>query len=147
MPNNKLDLNPLIKDFTRARNKLPLQLGNQAVKFFRDNFTREGFLDRTVTQWAARKYTPRGGAKTILQVTGALKRSIQRLTMSRDTVTIGTKGVRYAQIHNDGLNGRAWGKHPFKMPKHQFIGKSFTLEKQLLRRINAEISKFAKTQK
>ena len=30
----------------------------------------------------------------------------------------------YAQIHNEGLMGKAFGKYPFKMPKRQFIGQT-----------------------
>ena len=125
MPKKELDLRPLINDFKTQRKALPAILGNTAVKFFQDNFRSEGFLDNSLTQWQRRKReTKRSRGKKILQNTGRLRRSIKRLTTTYGRIVIGTRGVDYAEIHNEGLNGVAFGKYPFKMPKRQFIGDS-----------------------
>lgn len=133
MPKNELDLTPLIKLFQQEKKTLPAKLGNGAVKFFRSNFDREGFLDRSVSKWKRRKYRPRGGQKKILTVSGRLKRSIRRLQTSWGRIVIGSKGVIYAERHNEGLKG---------MPKRQFIGESATLEKAIKKRIEKEIRNF-----
>ena len=117
----------------KAEETLPAKLGNGAVKFFRSNFDREGFLDRSVSKWKRRKYKPRGGQKKILTVSGRLKRSIRRLQTSWGRIVIGSKDVIYAERHNEGLAG---------MPKRQFIGESNTLEKALKKRIEKEIRNF-----
>ena len=145
MPKNELDLRPLINDFKTQRKALPAKLGNTAVKFFQDNFRREGFLDNSLTRWQRRKReTRRSRGKKILQNTGRLRRSIKRLTTTFGRIVIGTRGVDYASIHNEGLNGVAFGKYPFKMPKREFVGDSATLEKLLKKRISQEIAIFAK---
>ena len=144
MPKNELDLRPLINGFKTQRKALPAKLGNIAVKFFQDNFRREGFLDNSINKWKRRKYKPRGKSKGQLQVSGRLKRSIKRLSTTFGRIAIGTRGVPYASIHNEGLNGVAFGKYPFKMPKREFVGDSAKLEKLLKKRISKEIAIFAK---
>ncbi len=136
MPKKELDLRPLINDFKTQRKALPAKLGNIAVKFFQDNFRREGFLDNSLTRWQRRKReTRRSRGKKILQNTGRLRRSIKRLSTTFGRIAIGTRGVPYAEVHNEGLG---------VMPKREFVGDSATLEKLLQQRISKEIAIFAK---
>jgi len=175
MPKNKLDLDPLIREFKKQRKTLPIKLGNTAVKFFQASFDNEGFTDRTRNPWERRKYTPRGGAKKILQVSGALKRSIRRLSTSFGKIQIGTRGLVYAEIHNTGgvthptvtKRMRGWARHQYNktgnpvfrniantkkkkltvnIPKRQYIGESAVLERRLKERIEKEIRIFAAKQ-
>ena len=136
MPKNELDLRPLIDQFKKQRKALPTILGNTAEKFFQDSFRREGFLDNSLTRWQRRKReTRRSRGKKILQNTGRLRRSIKRLTTTFGRIAIGTRGVPYAEVHNEGLG---------RMPKRQFVGDSAKLEKILKKRISKEIAIFAK---
>ena len=135
MPKKELDLRPLINDFKTQRKALPAKLGNTAVKFFQDNFRREGFLDNSINKWKRRKYKPRGQSKGQLQVSGRLRQSIKRLTTTFGRIVIGTRGVPYAEVHNEGLG---------VMPKREFVGDSAKLEKLLQQRISKEIAIFAK---
>jgi phage gpG-like protein len=173
MPRNKLDLDPLVKALQKQKKTLPIKVGEDAVRFFRRSFRNEGFTDRTLKKWKDRKYPARGGAKTILKVSGALMRSIKRLSTSFGSIKIGTRGVTYAQIHNEGGTTnptvtprmRGWARHKFKktgnpvynaiantkkktltvnIPQRQYIGRSYKLEKLLMQRIEKEISNFAK---
>jgi len=73
--------------------------------------------------------------------TGTLKRSINYLRRGRYAVVINTGALPYAKIHNDGLQGRAFGKHNFKMPKRQFVGYSQTLNKKILSKIDSKIKR------
>ncbi len=136
MPKKELDLRPLINDFKTQRKALPAKLGNIALKFFQDNFRREGFLDNSLTRWQRRKReTRRSRGKKILQNTGRLRRSIKRLSTTFGRIAIGTRGVPYAEVHNEGLG---------VMPKREFVGDSAKLEKLLQQRISKEIAIFAK---
>lgn len=136
MPKKELDLRPLINDFKTQRKALPAKLGNIAVKFFQDNFRSEGFLDNSLTRWQRRKReTRRSRGKKILQNTGRLRRSIKRLSTTFGRIAIGTRGVPYAEVHNEGLGS---------MPKREFVGDSAKLEKLLQQRISKEIAIFAK---
>jgi phage gpG-like protein len=144
MPKNKLSLKPLIVQFKQERQKLPRILGNKAVKFFQSNFDKEGFQDRTVSKWKERNYKPKGGAKKQMQVTGRLRRSIKTISANWGSIKIGTKGVAYARIHNEGLKGKAFGKYAFQMPKRQFIGESYKLQKGIKARIEKELRNLEK---
>lgn len=175
MARNKLDLDPLIKEFKRQKKHLPQKLGNVAVRYFRRSFDKEGFTDRTLDPWERRKYTARGGPKKTLQVSGALKRSIRRLKTTFGEIKIGTRGLAYAEIHNTGgtlrpqvtkrMRGFAWNKYKrtgnpvfkgialtkktnltIEIPKRQYIGDSVVLEKLLKQRIEKEIRIFAAKQ-
>ena len=170
---NNLDLRPLMANFRKAKKTLPPKLGNGAVKFFRENFRREGFLDRGVEKWKDRKYPARGRQKGLLKVSGQLFRGIKRLQTSFDYIKIGVKGVPYAEIHNTGGTTRptvtpkmrGWARHQYnktglpvfkaiantkkksltvEIPKRKYIGKSWTLERDLKKRIDKELFNFAK---
>lgn len=136
MPANELDLRPLMNAFKKSSKKLPKVLGNAAVKHFQDNFRAEGFVDQSVDKWVRRKReTKRSRGKKILQNTGRLRRSIKRLSTTFGRIVVGTRGVDYANIHNEGLGS---------MPKRQFVGNSKKLERKLKSRISKEIAIFAK---
>jgi phage gpG-like protein len=73
-----------------------------------------------------------------------LKNSISRSRgMTYKSVIIGIKGPAqaYASIHNFGLRGKAWGKHPFTMPRRQFMGESRTLNRKIIKLIDENVKK------
>ena len=137
--------------------RLPTLLGNHAVNFFKDNFDRQGFLNLVLEPWQPRKavqqfrrrgvlnkkgnasrlvptraWTRNAGRGILIGLAGGamLKRST-RLESAAPTKVVIANNLPYAAIHNYGLNGLAFGKHPFKMPKRQFIGPSETMNKEL----------------
>lgn len=61
----------------------------------------------------------RKGSSVPLNDTGNLKRSILNIAR-HDRAEVFTNS-EYAAIHNFGGPAKAWGKHPFKMPKRQFM--------------------------
>jgi len=71
---------------------------------------------------------------------GRLSRSIRSKRFGSLSAKIYTD-VPYARIHNDGLMGKAWGKHSFKMPKRQFIGYSGKLNRQIIAFLDKNIKK------
>lgn len=122
-------------------------MGTDAKNHFVKSFRNQGFEDETIQKWKPRKrksYRTRNGRvvddtnRAILVKTGDLRRSIRVISRSYRTIVLGSD-LPYAQIHNDGLNGLAYGKHHFKMPKRQFIGHSKKLIEQLRTKLDKRI--------
>ena len=114
-----------------------------AEVFFQKSFSNEGFTDERLEHWKPRKGKFNSlGAKAIgkktLTKTGALRKSIM-FKMYNGYSAIIYSNLPYSAIHNEGLDGLAWGKHLFKMPKRKFIGNSKTLEKRTAAKFRAKI--------
>lgn len=91
-------------------------IGVEAVNFFRDNFQRQGFLDKTVAKWKPVKESTlkrKRNKETILHESGNLKRSIRWKRSGSNTVII-YNDEPYAEIHNEG--GRITGV--YKVNEH-----------------------------
>lgn len=119
-------------------NDVPEIIGIEAVKHFKNNFVEEGFDGN---KWASRKKKTKLEKKILTGQGGGdhLSDSIDYKTEG-NTITIQTDKV-YAAIHNEGLDGKAWGKHPFKMPKREFIGPSEKLNEKLVTEITRDLNK------
>lgn len=92
-------------------------------------FDKEKYPEGKSGKWQARKKDSEGGKarterRALLVKSGDLRSSIQvtdtRVTPDGIEVVLGTDS-KYAQIHNEGLEGKAFGKHSFKMPQRQFM--------------------------
>jgi len=136
-------LSRAIKDDARAVVKLfrgfMVKVGNIAINEAKDNFRREGFMDRSVKRWKPRKKPDPGRA--ILVKSSMLKKSIRRISVSSKRVTVGSKGKAavYAGVHNYGLKaGRGKG---FKMEQRQFLGPSHTTDKRIVILLKKTIKK------
>jgi phage gpG-like protein len=129
------------------------QASNEAVNFFKANFKRQGFLDRSLHKWKPRKKVKKKGkfvandpGRGILigKGSGKLKRSIARTALSTKRAIIGVRGKttpKYASVHNFGLrSGRPKGGS-FDMPKRQFMGESHDLSKKISRLIEKRVKK------
>lgn len=117
-------------------------VGTEAKKHFRKSFREQGFTDTAKTAWEKRKNdrSPRDIGRAILVDSGNLRDSVEILRQTKSTVEVGSK-EKYAAIHNEGLEGKAWGKHPFKMPKRQFVGNSAKLHKKMIGKLEKELKK------
>lgn len=126
------------------RSKMKKEALNHTAKAFND----EGWTNNTLIKWKPlkrkreRPYTN----NKILNKTGSLKNSIKARSNSNRSeysVTIYSNKV-YADIHNWGQRGKAFGKYPFKMPKRQFMGYSKVLDKKLQRIFDLRIKRVFK---
>jgi phage gpG-like protein len=100
-----------ISEFTRkldslskAYKKVPNEVAALAVKFTKERFRSQAWLDKSNEAWKPRAQRRKGGAKksqTLLVNTGRLKRSIRKISANENSILIGTD-VPYAQIQNDG---------------------------------------------
>lgn len=137
----------LIKDWRKSKaemdkviKNLPRIMGNEAVAVVRDNFDKEAYDTGTGrAKWPKRKestnkaYDRRANGtkgstvnsknKLLQQTINSGLRDSVKYVVSGDTVQVGVDNniIPYAQIHNEGLQGRAFGKHSFKMPKRQYM--------------------------
>lgn len=126
-------------------------VGNEAVNFFQDNFKRQGFLDGSLKAWKPRKGEKKRTKGTkkkdkegrnILVSTGQLRSSIKKVVTSKKKIVIRSEMAtpfNYSGVHNYGLRaGRGAG---FKMPQRKFIGKSKTLDRDIIKLINLRLRK------
>ena len=120
---------------------LPRWVGITAKNWFLKGFrTGGGQTDASAGGWEKRKSNNKGKGRSILVKSGALRNSIQVLRTRFEAIVVGSTGLVYARIHNFGLMGKAFGKHSFKMPKREYIGKSTELEKVIKTKIERELN-------
>ncbi len=119
------------------KRSLPDAIGTLAKNFFKKNFRKQGFDDNGVEKWVPRKRPDKARRKgekvkkrAILVDTTNLRESIHVKSATFKKITI-VSDAEYSKIHNEGLYGKAWGKHRFKMPKRQFMGESNNLNKEI----------------
>lgn len=109
----------------RVLRRLPRDVGNEALRWFIDNFRKQQSPQGTA--WAPRK--DGDGSRSLLVQSGRLRRSIRLTRVTSNGFRIGS-AVPYAKYHNDG-SGR--------IPQRQFLGKSALLMRRLERMIKAKI--------
>jgi len=88
---------------SKAYDRMPNEIAAIAVKFSKDRFRDQAWLDTTRHPWKQRASSRPGKrrSQTLLVDKGRLKRSIRKISASPTRVVIGTD-VAYAQIHNEG---------------------------------------------
>jgi phage gpG-like protein len=153
--------------------KFPQMAAIEAVNFSKERFVRKNWVDRSVTAWKARKPSPewhseeqkKAAARGSLMVkSGRLKRSIRKIKVTRNSVTIGTD-VPYAEAHNEGAvintsvnvkkhsrkrKGREETvkahrrKRKITLPERRFIGESAILMRRIERLVQKEINDILK---
>jgi phage gpG-like protein len=147
-----------IQAFKPQLEKVVDAMGVLAANHFTRSFSNGGFTDETFMPWKKRKRgyeTYKRGKRGESGVrsmgidrgiligksgAGRLSRSIRSKRFGFLSVKIYTD-VLYAQIHNDGLEGRAFDKYPFKMPKRQFIGYSGVLNRKIISKLDVTIKR------
>ena len=153
--------------------KFPELAAIEAVNFSKERFVRKNWVDKSVTAWKARKPSPdwhsegqkKAAARGSLMVkSGRLKRSIRKIKVTRNSVTIGTD-VPYAEAHNEGAvinqsvnvknhsrkrKGRTETvkahkrKRKITLPERRFIGESAVLLRRVERLVQREINEILK---
>lgn len=130
-----------IRAFNALKTILPVLIGNDAKNFFNDSFKKQGWEDEGIQKWQPRKgevgigglskvSKKSASGRAILVKTGDLKKSLFLEQADWGKVRI-SSDLPYSAIHNEGLEGNAFGKHKFKMPKRKFMGRSRKLHNRL----------------
>ncbi|WP_052594131.1 phage virion morphogenesis protein [Aureispira sp. CCB-QB1] len=160
------------RKYNHLKRRLPRTIGQVAVNFSKDNFRRQGFLDGgRVNKWKKRKFSGGNEGKALLTQSGKLKKSIAIIRASPSEIVIGTKGIPYGRIHNEGgqINQKVtnkqraffWAKYKasgnelykrmamstkleIRIPRRKFIGNSTDLQQQMARKIKLELLKIFK---
>jgi len=162
----KLNLKAKIRAMAQLKNKLPRQLGNQALNHFRQSFRDGGFTDSTLEPWQLPKrkqknekgtrylysgraswdqagkytgFTRADRTRATLVQSGALRSSIRVLRTAPGQIVIGSD-LKYAKVHNTGGKTKNGGK----MPKRQFVGDSRNLNAGMKKKVSGEILKALK---
>lgn len=94
----------MVDNLIKARKSLPNEIAVLAVRFSKDRFRDQAWLDSSKKPWPSREKMRKGGkrkSQTLLVNTSRLKNSIRRVKVSQSEVVIGTD-VTYAEIHNNG---------------------------------------------
>lgn len=134
-----------VQDF--VENDVQDIIGKEAVDHFKQSFHDEAFSDKAEKDepWkeVQRRKNPRnagraaGRRKILTGRTAELGDSIDYHRQGRDVAI--TSDKVYAEVHNEGLRaGRGKG---LKMPKRQFIGKSFLLNQRIKDKIGKKIKR------
>ena len=135
------DFGTAVDAYSEFERSAPVIMGKIAVEFMRKNFEIQGFQGES--RWKDRKaatnanydraHKGKGNLKgsvmasnkRILWQTGRLRLSIKAKQMGK-SVFVGVFGdktlIDIAKIHNEGLQGKAWGKYSFTMPERRFLG-------------------------
>lgn len=134
-----MDPNAFFRTLQRQIPQLKREITKQIVQveaenFHADNFRREGFTDRSFQKWKKRKTADKNPKRRSLLVkTGALKRAATRSSTNKNLGRVRFKfPSTYMRVHNEGIG---------RMPKRQFIGKSWKLEQAVMRKANILIQR------
>lgn len=86
-------------------------VATEATNHFKQSWRDQGFTDQTIEKWKEvkrRKTGAKGTAssrrRAILVETGALRRSVQTIRRHQWPIIVGTRGLKYARVHNEGLS-------------------------------------------
>lgn len=157
------NFNEIVKEYQKFRRTLPRVIGQEAVKFAKDNFRRQGFQDNPFQKWKKRKPgAERNKGRAILVDSGRLKRSVRVTRIVGNLIYIGSN-VPYAKIHNEGgrITGQARVRRhtrrtrtgarttvrahtrrmDVRMPQRKFIGASTELNRRVNRAIRLKLLK------
>lgn len=158
------------RKYKNLKRRLPRTIGQVAVNFSKDNFRRQGFLDGgRVNKWKKRLFDKENKGRNILTgESSRLKRSISVIRASSAEIVIGTRGIPYGQIHNEGGKIKVtekqraffWAKYKesgndlyknlalteddITIPKRKYMGNSSDLQKLMVEKINSELTKIFK---
>lgn len=162
-----------LQRLSKLYRKFPEMAAIEAVNFSKERFVRKNWVDRTVTAWKPRKPSPEwlneaqkkaANRGSLMVKSGRLKRSIRKIKVTRNSVTIGTD-VPYAEAHNEGAvinqmvnvkqhsrkrKGRTETvkahrrKRKITLPERRFIGESALLLRRVERLVQREINDILK---
>lgn len=175
------DFQKIINKFTtEKRNDLPLLIGKLAQNHFIEGFVKGGHqTDASESGWEKRSTKDRSDKRNpnkiraILVKSGHLRRSVSLLSYKFDGIVIGTRGIKYAEIHNEGgevtipehkhtlsFGGKknrfvrpkkakfqqktSIGSHSFTMPQRNYIGNSAKLDRKILDLLKKRIDNILK---
>ncbi len=143
---NKFEFNSKYAKLLQTLKDAMAIIATDSENHFKRSFRNQGFEDEIAERWKPRKRPSRSDkrnptrSRAILVKSGALRRSILRTKLNSYRYKI-ESDLPYSSIHNYGLNGKAFGKHPFKMPQRRFMGVSKKLMRKNVLTLKRQITK------
>ena len=137
---------------TYVNDKVPVVVGVEAVKEFKENFDKESFDGKRWpdvkrrdpnSPWfghsgqTGKKSNARTTAKILSGETGELRNATTWRREGKSVIISNDK--EYAAVHNEGLQAKIYGKKTFIMPRRQFIGATDKLKKNIQDKIERDI--------
>ncbi|NDW19141.1 hypothetical protein D0T53_09480 [Dysgonomonas sp. 216] len=92
------DYSKIFDRISTAVNNIPTKVATVAVNFSKERFVEKNWINKRKISW---KKTKKKRGSTLV-ASGRLKRSIRKITVTPQYVSIGTD-VPYARAHNEGL--------------------------------------------
>jgi phage gpG-like protein len=134
---SKFNLGKIEKGGRTAMERSIILIGNEAKNFFVNSWRLQGFEDRSVQKWVARKKQDKKRAgRAILVDSGDLRRSVIREPVNKSQLSVKiSTDLPYAKVHNEGIG---------KMPKRQFMGDSYKLNELCKKIIISQLDKIFK---
>ncbi len=142
-----------INNLNKLYPRLPNLAATIAVKFSKDRFRAQNWVDTRTEPWPKRKENARQKRKNrglaVLVKSGRLKRSIHKIRTTATLAVVGTD-VPYAPYHNQGSGKQGTGTFNIStrrentmrsgtLPRRQFIGESAALSRLIERQFTAEL--------
>lgn len=137
MPRERINVPLIRRKWEILKREAPKEVARTMLAFYKESFRVQGWRGNGFQKWKQRKKPDPGRA--ILIQSGALRRSIRIRKATWTQVKINSN-LPYADIHNRGGLGLAFGKYPFIMPKRQFMG-GITQSKQLRSKVRKTLKK------
>ena len=168
---NSVKIDNQIKRLKGAKREIARIAATIAQDFFKESFRDQGWTDRTFDPWEKRSAgAPRNEGRNILVDSGRLSDSISIISQKWNNVEVGSVGLDYAQVHNEGATitvpitekmrdffWHKWydtGNEKWKamaltpqesfqidIPQRQFIGDSMKLRKEIERAVKRILNK------
>jgi phage gpG-like protein len=119
-----ISINKAIAAAEKLKQEIPTLVGTEAVTFFKQGFRNGGFTDTSLIKW--QKGYKSAGATLVKG--GHLRDSIQIISLSPQMVRVGSIGIRYAKLHNEGgiMPLSAQQKKYFWAKYYELVGKNKT---------------------
>jgi phage gpG-like protein len=119
-----VNVDDIIKKLEALKKDLPQIVGTEAVTFFKQSFRNGGFTDNALVRWQ-KGYKTNGA---ILVKAGHLRDSIEIISLRTNAVVVGSVGIRYAKLHNEGgvLQLTAKQRKYFWAKYYELVGKNRT---------------------
>jgi len=100
-----MDFIKQLNNAAKAMEKIPVKAGAEAVRFFKNSWREQAWIDTRVEPWKKRRNkSKKNKGRGILIQSGRLKRSIRVAYRSGSFIVI-ANDVPYARAHNEGFKG------------------------------------------
>jgi len=97
------EMDKLLENLKAGRVRIIQGSAGKALAFFKNSFRNQGFTDKSLVKWPARKGGSRNTGRNVLIDKGVLRRGIRIMRAnSRGALISVDEAIKYAEIQNEG---------------------------------------------